>query len=187
MALCCGIVPGAVVTEHTLHRHTLRSLTADYTRAGGGLLLTALPLITVDTTVTVAWMLGAGAFLFAVYGFNTVMRHLGIVECNETAISVSGPIKRAVAWSEVSDVRLRYFSTRRDGRKGWMQLVVKSPTASVRIESTLVGFADIVALAVKAAKKRGIDLSPTTLGNVEVLRVKTGLFTSGNGSPCRIS
>jgi hypothetical protein len=44
-----------------------------------------------------------------------------------------------------------------------------------------------VALAVKAANKRGIDLSPTTLGNTEVLRVKTGLFMSGNGSPCRVS
>jgi len=175
------------MTERTVHRHTFRSLTADYTRSGGGLLVTALPLVTVDTTITVAWMLAAGAFLFAVYGFNTIMRHLGIVECNETAISVSGPFKRVVAWSEVSDVRLRYFSTRRDGRKGWMQLVVKSPTASVRIESTLIGFADIVALAVKAANKRGIDLSPTTLGNTEVLRVKTGLFTSGNGSPCRAS
>lgn len=187
MAARGGFVSGAVVTERTVHRHTFRSLAADYTRSGGGILVTALPLAAVETTGVVAWMLGAGALLFAVYGFNTVIRHLGTVECSETAISVSGPLKRVVAWSEVSDVRVRYFSTRRDGRKGWMQLVVKSSGASVRIESTLVGFADIVALAVKAAHKRGIDLSPTTLGNIEVLGVKTGLFTSGNGSPCRIS
>lgn len=175
------------MTGATLHRHSFRSLTADYTRSGGGMLVTVLPLVSVETTGVVGWMLGAGALLFAVYGINTVIRHLGAIECNETAISVSGPFKRAIAWSEVSDVRLRYFSTRRDGRKGWMQLVIKSSTASVRIESTLAGFADIVATAVKAANKKGIDLSPTTLGNIEVLGVKTGLFTSGNGSPCRIS
>ena len=175
------------MTDATRHRHTFRSLTADYTRSGGGVLVTTLPLFLVETTATVAWLLGAGAALFAVYGFNTVMRHLGTVTCDGTAISVSAPFKRAVAWSEISDVRLRYFSTRRDGRKGWMQLVVKSPATSIRIESTLAGFADIVSIAVKAANKKGIDLSPTTLGNIEVLGVETGLFTSGNGSPCRIS
>lgn len=175
------------MTGCTIHRHTFRSLTADYTRSGGGLLVTVLPLVSVETTGTVAWMFGAGALLFGVYGINTVIRHLGTIECSETGISVSGPFKRTVAWSEVSDVRLRYFSTRRDGRKGWMQLVVKSSSGKVRIESTLAGFADIVAIAVKAANKRGVDLSPTTLGNIEVLGVKPGLFTSGNGSPCRIS
>lgn len=175
------------MTGATLHRHSFRSLTADYTRSAAGILVTALPLAGVETTSSVAWLLGAGVVLFAVYGLNTAIRHIGRIECTETAISVSGPFKRVVAWSEVSDVRLRYFSTRRDGRKGWMQLIVKSPSSSVRIESTLEGFADIVSLAVKAANKRGIDLSPTTLGNIEVLGVKPGLFTSGNGSPCRIS
>ena len=171
----------------TRHRHTFRSLAADYTRAGGGVLVTALPLLSVETTGPVSWVLAAGALLFGVYGLQTAMRHLCTVECSETGISVAGPFKRTLTWAEMRDVRLRYFSTRRDGRNGWMQLVVKSSTASIRIESTLGGFADIVATAVHAANRRGIDLSPTTLGNIEVLGVKTGLFTSGNGSPCRIS
>lgn len=175
------------MTGTSIHRHTFRSLTADYTRSCGGLLVTLLPLFSVETTGTVAWMFGIGALLFGVYALNTAIRHLGPIECSETAISVLGPFKRSVGWSEVSDVRLRYFSTRRDGRKGWMQLVVKSSSATVRIESTLAGFADIVAIAVEAANKRGLDLSPTTLGNIEVLGVKPGLFTSGSGSPCRIS
>ena len=131
------------MTASTLHSHTLRSLTADYTRAGGGLLVTALPLLSVETTGAVSWVLAGGALLFAVYGVNTVIRHLGAVECNESGISVSGPISKAVAWSDMCDLRLRYFSTRRDGQKGWMQLVVKSPSATVRIESTLTGFADL--------------------------------------------
>lgn len=171
----------------TLHRHSLRSLTADYARAGGGFLLTTMPLLSVEITGAVFWVLAAGAFLFAAYGFNTAIRHLGVVECDETGISVSGPFRKAIVWSEIHDVQLRYFSTRRDGLKGWMQLVVKSPSATIRIESTLTGFADIVAFAVDAASRKGVDLSPTTRGNIEVLGVKTGLFTSGNGSPCLIS
>lgn len=175
------------MTAPVLHRHTFRSLMADYARAGGGVLLTTLPLFSVDVAGAVFWILATGALLFAAYGFNTVMRHLGDVECDETGISVSGPFKKGIAWSEIRAVQLRYFSTRRDGLKGWMQLVVKSPSATIRIESTLTGFADIVAVAVDAASRKGVDLSPTTRGNIEVLGVKTGLFTSGNGSPCRIS
>ena len=175
------------MTGSTSHRHTFKSLTSDYTRSFGGVLVMVLPLSSVETTGTVAWALAAGALLFAVYGFNTILRHLGAVECNDTGISVSGLFRRSVAWTEVTDVQVRYFSTRRDGRKGWMQLVFKSPTASIRIESTLTGFTDIVGAAVNAANTKGIDLSSTTLGNAEVLGVKTGLFTSGNGSPCRIS
>ena len=175
------------MTAPVSYRHTFRSLAADYARAGGGVLLTTLPLFSVEVAGAVFWILVTGAFLFAAYGFNTMMRHLGAVECDETGISVSGPFRKAIAWSEIRDVQLRYFSTRRDGLKGWMQLVVKSPSATVRIESTLTGFADIVALAVDAASRKGVDLSPTTRGNIEVLGVKTGLFTSGNGSPSRIS
>jgi hypothetical protein len=174
------------MTGSSIHRHTFQSLTADYTRSGGGLLVTALPLVCVEMTGTVAWVLGIGALLFGVYAINTVIRHLSSIECSETAISVSGPFKRSVAWAEVSDVWLRYFSTRRDGRKGWMQLMVKSSSGTVRIESTLAGFADIVAIAVEAANKRGVDLSPTTVGNLELLGVKPGSFKSGSGSPCRI-
>jgi hypothetical protein len=50
----------------------------------------------------------------------------------------------------------------------------------------LAGFADIVGRAVKAAEDGGLDLSLTTLGNIEVLGIKNGIFTSANGSPCRI-
>ena len=75
---------------------------------------------------------------------------------------------------------------RRDGRGGWMQMIVKGSGANIRIESTLAGFADIVARAVKSAEDGGLDLSPTTLGNIEVLGIKNGIFTSANGSPCRI-
>ena len=174
------------MTGSSIHRHTFQSLTADYTRSGGGLLVTALPLVSVEMTGTVAWVLGIGALLFGVYAINTVIRHLSSIECSETAISVSGPFKRSVAWAEVSDVWLRYFSTRRDGRKGWMQLVVKSSSGTVRVESTLAGFADIVAIAMDAANKKGVELSPTTVGNLELLGVKPGSFKSGSGSPCRI-
>jgi hypothetical protein len=79
-------------------------------------------------------------------------------------------------------MRLKYFSTRRDGAHGWMQLVLKGSDAKIRIESTLGGFADIVKRAAKAANDEGLSLSSTTLGNLELLGVKTEVFTSSSGS-----
>ena len=64
-----------------------------------------------------------------------------------------------------------------------MQLIVKSPNAKIRIESTLNGFTDIVNVAVNAAEKKGLILSSTTLRNLELLEVKTDMSTACSGSP----
>ena len=173
--------------EATDYRHTLRTLAPDYIRAGGGMMLTVGPLLFAQTTGTVAWILGAGLILFAGYAIHTAIRHASTVRCDENGISVTGPLQRAVDWVDLTDIRLRYFSTRRDGRNGWMQLIVKGPHANIRIESTLTGFKDIVAVAVKMAERNEIQLSPTTLGNIEVLSPDHRIFMSDNGSTCRIS
>jgi len=175
------------MSDATLYRHTLRTLAPDYIRAIGGILLTAGTLVFAQTTGTVAWILGAGLLLFVGYAVHTAIRHASTVRCDENGIFVTGPLRRAVDWNDLTDVRLRYFSTRRDGRNGWMQLIVKGPHASVRIESTLTGFKDIVADAVKIADRNEIQLSSTTLGNIEVLSPDNGIFMSDNGSTCRIS
>jgi hypothetical protein len=173
--------------ESARYRHTTRTLAPDYIRAGAGILLTAGPLLFPQTTGTVAWIFGAGLLLFAGYAIHTAVRHASTVRCDENGISVTGPLLRAVDWDDLTDVRVRYFSTRRDGCNGWMQLVVKGPRASIRIESTLSGFKDIVADAVKMADRNEIQLSSTTLGNIEVLSPDNRIFMSDNGSPCRIS
>ena len=170
----------------TVYRHSTALLVPDYFRAAVGFGLTGGPATFVQTTPAMSWILGIAAALFALYALNTALRHAAVIVCDENGISVTGPIGKSVVWSELRDVRLRYFSTRRDGRGGWMQLIVKGSGANIRIESTLAGFADIVGRAVKAAEDGGLDLSLTTLGNIEVLGIKNGIFTSANGSPCRI-
>ena len=170
----------------TVYRHSMALLGPDYFRAAVGFGLTGGPATFVQTTPAMSWILGIAAALFALYALNTALRHAAVIVCDENGISVTGPIGKSVVWSELRDVRLRYFSTRRDGRGGWMQLIVKGSGANIRIESTLAGFAGIVARAVKAAEDGGLDLSLTTLGNIEVLGIKNGIFTSANGSPCRI-
>jgi hypothetical protein len=144
------------------------------------------PLFFAETTETVASILAIGATAFTVHVFHIILRHACVIECSENGIVVRGAIRRKIDWPELRDVRVRYFSTRRDGQNGWMHLVLKGPRTSIRIESTLTGFKDIVAVAVKMADHNKLSLSPTTLGNIEALRLNNRIFMPGNGSPCRI-
>ena len=118
---------------------------------------------------------------------HVVLCHASIITSDENGISVRGILARRIDWADLSVLRLRYCSSRRDGANGWMQLVLKKPGTSIRIESTLTGFKDIVAVAINAAHKKGLQMSPTTLGNLKVLGIDNGKFTSTNGSTCRIS
>lgn len=168
-------------------QYTFRMLAPQYIRGGIGFVSMAGPLLFAETTDTVAAILAIGAVAFTFDVLHTILRHACTIECDAQGIAVSGAVTREIDWTELRDVRVRYFSTRRDGQNGWMQLVLKGPRASIRIESTLPGFKDIVAVAVKAADRKELSLSPTTLGNIEVLRLDNRIFMSGNGSPCRIS
>ena len=167
----------------TRHRHTARSLAADYIRAGAGFALTAGPALFAPTAGPVFWVLFLLAAVFAIYAASVAFRHASVIEVSDTGIAVTGPVSRSIRWHDLREMRLKYFSTRRDGAQGWMQLVLKGSDAIIRIESTLGGFADIVKRAAKAANDEGINLSRTTLGNLELLGVKSEVVTSTSGSP----
>lgn len=171
----------------TAYRYTFRMLAPLYIRGFIGVVLMAGPLFFAKTTETVAAILGIGAAAFMVHVFHIILRHACVIECSQNGIAVRGAIMRKIDWTELRDVRVRYFSTRRDGQNGWMHLALKGPRTSIRIESTLTGFKDIVAVAVKMADRNELPLSPATLGNIEVLRLNNRIYMSGNGSPCRIS
>lgn len=175
------------MTGRQTYRHPFRALLPQYIRGILGLALSAGPLAFADTTNTVAVILAVGATAFAAYLGHAAHCHASVIDCDENGIAVSGIFVRRIDWTDLGALRLRYFSTRRDGANGWMQLVLKRPGVSIRIESTLTGFKDIVAIAINAAHQKGLDLSPTTLGNLEVLGVDSRNFTSTNGSTCRIS
>lgn len=153
-----------------VYRHGLRSLAADYARCGAGLAATVTPLVATPLLPALDWTLAAAALLFALHGTKTALRHLSVVECGQEGISLRGPIPKSIRWSELRELRLRYFSTRRDRERGWMQLVLKDSESTLRVESTLAGFGDIVAHAAQAAAAAGLDLSAATLGNLERLR-----------------
>ena len=69
-------------------------------------------------------------------------------------------------------MKLSYFSTKRDRTDGWMQLTVGSAGGrTVKIDSSLDGFHDVVERAARAAETTGLTLSEATRANLRAMGI----------------
>jgi hypothetical protein len=150
-------------------RYPGRALAVDYLRGGLGLAATAGPLAFVDPAPVVAWFLAAFAALFLVYCARTVRRQLIIIELNETGIRARGPLGAGIRWDELRSIELGYYSTRRDGEGGWMQLKLRGAGRALRVDSELERFAELVHAAAGEARRRGYELNSDSLDNLKAL------------------
>ena len=120
-----------------------------------------------------AWVVAAAALLFLVYFARTVCRQLTHIELDEAGIRVRGPavglLSAAIRWADLCLLRLDYYSTRRDGEGGWMQLRLGDAQRTIRIDSGLDGFAELVGAAARAAALRDLALDAATLTNLKAL------------------
>ena len=148
------------------HRYPGISLAADYSRSAVGLLLTAGPLLVVPVLPIIGWLLAAAAALFCVFLVRTVLRHVTVIETGDEGITARGPIGWAIPWADLKDVRLRYYSTRRDRERGWMQLTLHGRGRRLTVESSIDDFDAIASRAAAKARERGIELSEATLNNL---------------------
>ena len=135
-------------------------------RAGIGALITLGPLALVRPTVTAAIILGGLGALFLIYGFLALVRGRSSVAIDARGIHITGPFPKTVAWDSLADVRLRYYTTRKDRSGGWMVLSVKGMGRRLRIESTLRDFSRLLARVIAEAERAGVELSPETRGNL---------------------
>lgn len=155
-------------------RYPLRSLGFDYAGSVTGLALSAGPIAFVQLAAPVAWVLSAMAALFLVYFGRTVCRQLTHIELDEAGIravrSAAGLPGVAIRWGELRSLRLDYYSTRQDREGGWMQLRLSDAQRTIRIDSDLDAFADLVGRAAEEAARRGLALDATTAGNLEAMK-----------------
>src|SRR5690606_2184404 len=93
------------------------------------------------------------------------IRQLTAVTLHEEGVSTSGPRAATVLWRDMDRVDMRYFSTRKDREKGWMELRLMAGKKAVKVDSALDGFVEIARAAADAAAVRGRELSPTTREN----------------------
>ena len=154
----------------------------DYLRAAAGFLPTAAVFATVPVGAAAATVLAAFATLFAVFGIRTALRHGTRLQMSEAALSASGLVRVSIEWDRLDKMTLAYYSTRRDRRDGWMQLELRSGRSSLRVDSRIEGFAELVERSARAAEQRGLPLKPATLANLQALGVR---FREAEAEPRR--
>ncbi len=163
--------PSPADTGMTTYRYPTSSLAADYGRAAIAIPLAAILPFFTDSPIafTIIAML---ALIFGVFGVSVLMKQLTAVTLSEDGVSTSGPRPATVRWQEIDRIDLRYFSTRRDREKGWMQLRLGGRDQSVCVDSTLEGFIDIARAAAEAAGVYGVTLSPVTEENFRAIGIE---------------
>ena len=153
-------------------RYPLSSLVYDYLRGIVGLGISGVILQSIDTDTPILWVILGLAVLFLVWLTNTALRHFNRIRFDEEGLQSMPWPKKAIAWNGLEEMALRYYSTRRKRKDGWMTLTLKSGKNRIDIESSLPHFADIVARAAYAAKQSNLLVDQVTLDNMNALGVK---------------
>jgi hypothetical protein len=155
-----------------LLRYPPKALLGDYARAAIGLVFALTPAIAMGEWSWAHWILVPLACLFAAFGVRTWRRGRQSLSWDDSGVSLSGPGAARLAWDEMRDVRLAFYSTGRDRTGGWMQLKLAGAAARVRADSAGEGFADLAAAAYAQAVRRGLALDPATLANLKALGIQ---------------
>ncbi len=165
------------------HRYPFEALTSDYIRAGAGIVVCGGPLPFLAGNLPAIAVLGSLTLLFAYFGWRTYLRQRTMVRVDETSIEASGVVRTRLNWRNLKQVKLSYFSTKRDRRDGWMQLSIRTPEGSLRVDSNIQGFETLARHAYDAAVENGLEMSPATQGNFQALGIHRQEPAGGWGSP----
>jgi hypothetical protein len=118
-------------------------------------------------TASAICLLSAAAFIL--YAVQVRLRQSTEVRWDSEGIDIDGPRPRTLPWSELRDVRLAYYSTRRDGANGWMQLKIRGKSGVLRLDSDAAGFDRLVTASLRCADRLGLDVKAATRHNAAVL------------------
>ena len=132
----------------------------------------ARPWLLLDVNRWLALILLLGFLLFAVFLARTALRHHTRYVLGPDTLCADGPAGTLVEWNRLDRLKLSYFSTKRDRSDGWMQLSVGSAGGrTVKLNSSLDGFHDVVERAARAAETAGLPLSETTRANLKAMGI----------------
>ena len=153
-------------------RYPVSSLVYDYLRGILGLGICIVILQSIGLETPIFWVILGLAVVFAIWLANTALRHVSRIRFDEDGLKSMPWPKKSIAWSGLEEMALRYYSTRRKRKDGWMTLTLKAGKDKIDIESTLPHFADIVARAAYAAKQANLPLDQITIDNMDAIGVK---------------
>lgn len=151
------------------YSYPLGSVLPDYLRSVLGLCVCAVPFVMGIDRPLITAIFAVLICLFLGYGARTGIRHFTRFEVDDEGIAVNLPMRRAFAWKDVDFLRLRYYSLRRDRKRGWLQVVIGAGGTHIAMESTVAGFRDVVDRAAAAVGRNGVALDDATANNLASL------------------
>jgi len=164
------------------YRYPLRSVLMEYVYTAIGLLFTLGPLVVTQPLPAVTGILAALAALFLAFGVRTFIRHNIVVRITDNGIETAGLVRRRIAWDELEECKLSYYSTRRDKEAGWMQLRLKG-NMSLRLDSNINGFREITERALRAAREGELPIDFGTCENLAALGLARREGSNGGPGP----
>lgn len=137
----------------------------DYVRGLLGLGVCGAPFLWVRPAAFVVVILAIMSVIFTVLLLQTVYRHLSRIVVDDDGITVASLIRRHIAWNELRDMQLSYFTTWKSA-KGFMELRLRGSGTTLRIGSTVQGFRDLVRVANAAAARNRLQFNTATIDNL---------------------
>ena len=172
-----------MATELRYQREAIR---ADYIRAAIGLAFAVGPLLFIPQIHWVfAVILAVLGLLFLAFGVRTWLRGRTRILAGPEGLTVEGRRRRHLPWEALEEVKLAYFSTRRDRSQGWMQLTLIGKDTKISLDSPLEHFHEIAEEAARHVRARNLPVSTATVLNFESLGIhglKPADPLSGQGS-----
>lgn len=145
------------------------SLMLDYVRALLGLGIVGGLLAFTTPVVWVQWILLALFVLFTAFTLRTWNRHKSVFALHPQGLEQLRPRAEQLGWDELQDVQLRYFSTRRDRKNGWMQLNLQGNGKKIIVDSNLSGFDAILQTVAGVVTEKKLDLGAATRENFRAM------------------
>ncbi len=171
------------LSEEILHvvRYPLSSLIGDYIRSAAGVAIGLGVLIAVAPSPAILAVFGSILLLFSVFGLRTIERQILQVAVSDHEICWRGFRRKTLAWSDLEQLKLRFYGTRRqrrnegtggsEGGGGFLQLTLKGAGTRIAFESSVQGFEMIAWRAAKAMRDNKFSLDPTSAGNLLAIGV----------------
>ena len=151
-------------------RYPKSAMLKDYFRGGTGASLFFAPVLAFELPPATVYICLAVGALFSVHVAQTVVRHRTRIDMDDREIrNLANSL--SLAWGELNRVALRYFSVRRDGESGWMELKLDAGSRSLSVDSRIEGFERIAAKAARAAAENGLTMDHATLSNFDAIGI----------------
>lgn len=151
------------------YTYPAHEIAKEYRRSGLGLTASLVPLLLFGPSSVIVYILGSLVCLFLAYGVRAYDRSRMQIRLTDTEICSAGIREKAINWEGLESVKLSYFSTRRDGENGWMQLKLKGKGVRLRIESTLNDFEGLVDTCFAVARNEKLPIDSASVRNLRAL------------------